>query len=337
MSQRLASSASRHESLDVSTVVPLVADAICAATREAERPRKRDTRAQLPSAPAGCSEAYKGDRAERPLRERAAERDIALDEIKRHVARELHDGLGAELTAARFALANVEHALQTRGDPAAAAAALSIAQRSLEAACEAGRRLVQDLHEPKVEGGIIAALAEWTRSFSERTGLATSFVCAADVRLAQLPADAALAVMRVAQEALNNVAKHADASRADIRIQTDAKRLVLVIEDDGRGMPPRARRAGAPDSVNARGFGLPGMRARCEGFGGALRIASRLRDDASGPWHGPWPGNGNGSAGADTPAARSGTTVRADFLWAAIAHEQGTASGLPTHRGTRAR
>jgi signal transduction histidine kinase len=321
MSQRLASSASQHEHLDASTVVPLVAAAIGAATREASGRRRSGRAPHAPAAaPAGFSEDSKGDRAERRSREQAAEMDVAREEIMRHVARELHDGLGAELTAARFALAGVEHALQARGDAAAAAAALSLAQRSLDAACEAGRRLVEELHEPKVEGGIIAALAEWTRDFSERTGLATSFVCSADARLAQLPPDAALAVMRVAQEALNNVAKHADASRADIRIQTDAKRLMLIVEDDGRGMPPRARRAGAPDSVRARGFGLPGMRARCEGFGGALRIASRLRDDAMGPWHGPWP------ADAHALVARSGTTVRAHFLWAAIARERGAKS-----------
>ncbi len=275
------------------------------------------------------ADACEHGRADHRLRELASELAQTRESIKRHVARELHDGLGAELTAARFALANVEHALAGSADVQAAAAALALAQRSLDAACEAGRRLVQELHEPNVEGGIVSALAQWTRSFAERTGLATSFVCTADVRLTQLPPDAALAVMRVAQEALNNVAKHADASRADVRIQTDAKRLTLVIEDDGRGLPPRARRAGAPSSAAARGFGLPGMRARCEAFGGVLRIASRLRDESpAAPWHGVWP------AADAAPAAQSGTTVRAHFLWAAMAHGQDAGR---TRRASRAR
>ena len=326
MSERLANSTRQYENLDLSTVVPLVAGAIPAA----DRPRRRAGAGfpASPAAPAGFSEEHKG---ERQLREHAAELDEAREEIKRHVARELHDGLGAELTAARFALANVEHALSGMGNAGAAAAALSIAQRSLEAACEAGRRLIHDLHAPNVEGGIVTALAQWTRAFSERTGLATSFVCADDVRLAQLPDDAALAVMRVAQEALNNVAKHADATCADVRIQTDAKRLVLIVEDDGRGMPPRARRAGAPDSISARGFGLPGMRARCEGFGGSVRIASRLRDESFGPWHAPWP------ADACAPATHSGTTVRAHFLWGAMVHGHDAASGRGATGATRAK
>lgn len=332
MSQRLANSARQHPNSDTSTVVPPVAGAIPAAARKADRSRQRDARVRpAPGAPAGFSEEHKGDGSERHAREHAAELDDIREAIKQQVAREIHDGLGAELTAARFALANVEHALSAGDDTGAAAAALAIAQGSLEAACEASRTLVQSLHAPDVEGGIVAALAQWTHAFSERTGLATSFVCAADVRLAQLPADAALAVMRVAQEALNNVAKHADATCADIRIQTDAKRLVLIVEDDGRGMPPRARRAGAPDSIGARGFGLPGMRARCEGFGGAVRIASRLRDESAAPWHGPW------AADTDAPAARSGTTVRAHFLWAAMVHEQDAAAGRGARGATRVR
>lgn len=326
MSERLANSARQHDDLDLSTVVPLVAGAISAAKRPLPRSARSPASA---TAPLECSQERRAD--ERHRREHAAELDEAREEIKQHVARELHDGLGAELTAARFALANVEHALNAGGDVASAAsAALALAQQSLDAACEAGRRLIQELHTPNVEGGIVSALADWTRAFSERTGLATSFVCAADVRLTQLPDDAALAVMRVAQEALNNVAKHADASRADVSIQTDAKRLVLVIEDDGRGMPPRARRAGAPDSVNARGFGLPGMRARCERFGGAVRIASRLRDETSSPY-GAWP------ADAGAPANRSGTTVRAHVLWAAMTHAGDAAMSARPPRVMRAR
>jgi signal transduction histidine kinase len=322
MSQRLANSARQQAPSDVSTVVPLVAGAISAAAREARHPRPRGERLQaFQPAPAGFAAERKSEGPRQTTREHPADMAEAREEVMRHLARELHDGLGAELTAARFALAGVEQALARGADIAAAASALAVAQQALDAACEAGRRLVQELHEPNVEGGIVAALGEWTRAFSERTGLATSFVCAADVRLTQLPDDAALAVMRVAQEALNNVAKHADARRADVRIQTDAKRLVLIIEDDGRGMPPRARRAGAPDSINARGFGLPGMRARCEGFGGALRIASRLRDESTPPWHVPGP------ADERPPAARSGTTVRAHFLWAAMVHGRDALAG----------
>lgn len=281
--------------------------------------------------PIGIADQGRRNRGDRRLRQLATELARTREDIKRHIARELHDSLGAELTAARFALANVQHALTAGADASAAAAALTLAQQSLDAACEAGRRLINELHAPNVEGGIVAALAQWTQAFAQRTGLETSFVCAADLRLAQLPPDAALAVMRVAQEALNNVAKHAKASRADVRIQTDAKRLTLVVEDNGCGMPPRARRPGAPSSAGARGFGLPGIRARCEAFGGALRIASRLRDESpAAPWHGVWPA-------IDAAAiAQSGTTVRAQFAWAAMGHEHAPEAGLRPAGASRA-
>ncbi len=302
MNQRLTHSAPQQENSDLSLVVPI-----------------------------GAADSGGHSRRDRRLRELAAELAQTREDIKRHIAREFHDSLGAELTAARFALANVQHALRAGADASAAAAALALAQQSLDAACEAGRRLISELHAPNVEGGIVAALAQWTRAFAQRTGLEASFVCAADVRLTQLPPDAALAVMRVAQEALNNVAKHAKASRADVRIRTDAKRLTLVVEDDGCGMPPRARRAGAPSSASERGFGLPGMRARCEAFGGVLRIASRLRDESpAAPWHGAWP------ATDAAPAAQSGTTVRAHFLWAAMAHEHAPETGLRPAGASRA-
>jgi len=308
MNQRLAHSVRHPEHSDLSRVVPLGA---------------------------AQSSANATDRRVRELGDELAH---ARETIKREVAREIHDGLGAELTAARFALANVEQALNAGSDASAAMAALALAQQSLDAASEAARNLVRELHhapnaDAGVEGGVVAALSQWTREFAERTGLATSFVCAADVRLTQLPADAALAVMRVAQEALNNVAKHANASRADVRIQTDAKRLILIVEDNGRGLPPRARHAGAPSSAAARGFGLPGMRARCESFGGSLRIASRLGDPSpAAPWPGAWPAT-------DAPAAvRSGTTVRAHFLWAAMVHDRAdkAGAGRRTSRSPRA-
>jgi two-component system, NarL family, sensor histidine kinase UhpB len=111
-------------------------------------------------------------------------------------------------------------------------------------------------------------------------------VCAADARLTRLPADASLAVFRVAQEALNNVAKHAHASGADMRIETSAQHLSIVVRDDGIGIPPHA-------GQDERQFGLAGMRARCNAFDGELQIAA--------------------------PAGElQGTTVKARFAWKAL-------------------
>ncbi|RFU47254.1 sensor histidine kinase [Paraburkholderia sp. DHOC27] len=228
------------------------------------------------------------------LRARVRELSAALVEAQeaaaQHLARELHDSVGAELTATHFALANVETWLPADAPPQCKAA-LEVASRSLKLVAEATRQTVAELHAPSLEGGIVGALSQWTGDFAARTQLRTSFVCAADLRLTRLPSNAALAVFRVAQEALNNVAKHARASAADVRIETSRRHLTLIISDDGAGLAPRTR-------AKQGHFGLAGMRARCAAFHGSVQIGARGREHD----------------GAET----RGTTVRARFAWDAM-------------------
>ncbi|EEA00431.1 histidine kinase dimerisation and phosphoacceptor region, partial [Burkholderia sp. H160] len=195
------------------------------------------------------------------VRELSAELVDAQESVRRHVARELHDGVGAELTATRFALAGIETWLPADAPPQCAAA-LAVANRSLDAVCAASREAVAQLHAPSFETGVAGALKGWIRDFAARTGLRTTFTCSDDARLSRLPADAALAVFRVAQEALNNVAKHAQATFADVRIETGARHLKLFVGDDGIGLPRGARERGGEKQANGY-FGLASMQARC--------------------------------------------------------------------------
>ncbi|MFM0158795.1 Histidine kinase-, DNA gyrase B-, and HSP90-like ATPase [Burkholderia sp. GAS332] len=228
------------------------------------------------------------------VRELSAELVQAREAACRHVARELHDGVGAELTATRFALAGVETWLPADAPPQCAAA-LAVANQSLDAACAASHQAVAELHAPSLEAGIVGALAHWTGDFATRTQLRTSFVCTADVRLTRLPADAALAVFRVAQEALNNIAKHARAESADVRIETGRRHLTLIVSDDGIGMTRNAR--------SRRGhFGLSGMQARCAAFEGTLHVSARRVVSRRG----------------ESDKASRGTLVRARFAWDAM-------------------
>ena len=251
--------------------------------------------------PSSLAHAAPSSAAERELAQlRARVRQLSAELVQaqeaacRHVARELHDGVGAELTATRFALAGVETWLPADAPPQCAAA-LAVANRSLDAVCAASRQAVAELHAPSLEAGIVGALAQWTGDFAARTNLRTSFVCAADVRLTRLPTDAALAVFRVAQEALNNIAKHARAESADVRIEAGRRHLSLIISDDGIGLTRTAR--------SRRGhFGLSGMQARCAAFDGTLRISARRI----------------GSGRGDNDTASRGTLVQARFAWDAM-------------------
>jgi len=205
------------------------------------------------------------------IRELAGELIHAEEAARRHLARELHDGVGAELTATRFALASVDTWLPADA-PEPCTHALAMANRSLDAVCDATQYAVAELHGPQLDAGIVGALSQWVGEFARRTGLRTSVVCEADVRLTCLSTDAALAVFRVAQEALNNAAKHAQASGADVRLEASRRYLTLVVSDDGTGVPKtRPRRTG-----QRGGFGIAGMRARCESFDGKLRISGSM-------------------------------------------------------------
>ncbi|OJB14921.1 histidine kinase [Burkholderia ubonensis] len=232
-------------------------------------------------APLPCTTAAGRDALAVRITELSAALFAADEAARRHLAGELHDGLGAELTAARFALANIDTWLPADA-PEGCRRALDLAQRALDAATDANRRLIAEQDTPALDGGLVRALSAWIDSHAERTGLRTSFVCAADARLPQLAGPGALAIFRVAQEALSNVAKHARATSVDVRIDADGTHLSLSVADDGIGFA-RAHR---------HGYGLAGMRARCEAFGGGFELAS--------------------------PAAGRGARLAARFAWDAL-------------------
>jgi signal transduction histidine kinase len=257
----------------------------------------------LPPSPANAASQSLAERELAQLRARVRELSTELvqaqEAARRHVARELHDSVGAELTATRYALAGVETWLPADAPPQCAAA-LAVANRSLDAVCAASRQVVAELHAPSLEAGIVGALAQWTGDFAARMNLRMSFVCAADVRLTRLPADAVLAIFRVAQEALNNIARHAHAESADVRIETGRRHLTLIVSDDGVGLARNAR--------SRRGhFGLSGMQARCAAFDGTLRVSARRGDS-----------DGSGSGSGSGSKASRGTLVRARFAWDAM-------------------
>ncbi|WP_321886021.1 sensor histidine kinase [Paraburkholderia bannensis] len=265
-------------------------------------------------------------RVQRQIVAAGAARVHADEAARRRLARELHDSVGAELAATRFALANVQTWLPADASPQCTQA-FELVVRSLDAAAEAVRHVLDGLHAPELDEGLATALANWTRGFGARTGLAATFSARPSVehggkgfsaddaqRLEHLPAEAALAIFRVAQEALTNVARHAHASRVEVRLACTPYALVLSVIDDGVGLSREAARRAkkqngqrdevtqpsSQDGINRRGaYGIAGMRERCAAFGGALRAtANPLAADAA-------------------PAARErpGTTVEARFFW----------------------
>ena len=183
---------------------------------------------------------------------------------RRRLARELHDGIGQTLTALKQ---QVEIVAQLAGPlPEPAAARL---RDAVELATQALRetRELSHLLRPQIldDLGLGPALQWLSRTFQERTGTVVTLELAGLDR--RLPTEHETLAFRLVQEALNNVAKHATAPRATVRVELAGNELRLHVEDDGRGFDPQG--------VGHDGSGLRGMRDRVELFGGHIDIQSR--------------------------------------------------------------
>ncbi|MFO7170663.1 MAG: sensor histidine kinase [Chloroflexota bacterium] len=186
---------------------------------------------------------------------------------RNRLARELHDTIAQGLTALTMQLEAAQRALDR--DPARARARLTRAHELSRATLEDVRRSVWALAEPPVDAaGLAAALEQLTSDFTARSGVAGSFQHIGPPP----PIDSAAAtqVLRVAQEALQNVEKHAEASSAQVELRVDAAGVRLEVRDDGRGFEGAAQPAGQ----NGGGFGLLSLRERARLGGGAIEIAS---------------------------------------------------------------
>ncbi len=211
-------------------------------------------------------------------------RAVLLQEAERRViARELHDSAGQALTAIRINLQIIaqlseagarDMSAETGLSPKAADKVGRLAGRTLtiaDATLEEIRRAVSLLGPAILDDvGLVAAIQRLCDDFGERSDLRIE--CELDE-----PPDAGLSpalesvCYRVTQEALTNVARHAQASRVDVRLALGPDKIRLEVRDNGRGFDPAAapRPPGAPG-----GRGLVGMRERVELLGGTIRMTT---------------------------------------------------------------
>lgn len=209
----------------------------------------------------------------------------ARDEERRRLAREIHDDLGSELTALRFALARLATLSPHAVDPCTGP--LADAEAALNAAFDASRRLIDERTAPS-NACLHDQLGNWIESFGKRIGMTIPFDIKVDVRLDPVDDETAHALLRITQEALNNMAKHAQASEATVRLTIQSSGVLLLIRDNGRGLGPgRARPVQrhsqatplttlyATPAASGSGVGLQGMRERCEALNGSLELNSR--------------------------------------------------------------
>lgn len=194
------------------------------------------------------------------------------EEERSRVARELHDGISQILVSVKFALEKALRHSDTREH---------IAQKPMEMAVDKGlkqlhyaisevRRISRDLRPGMLDDlGLSPALESLTNQFSERTGIRVDFKTTPLRNL--LPKDAKTALYRIAQEALTNIERHADATHVRFNLCVKRQNIILSILDNGKGFATErvveSKRAGV-------GIGLKNMQERIEYFKGSFKILS---------------------------------------------------------------
>ena len=178
-----------------------------------------------------------------------------------HLARELHDELGALLTAAKLDVARLKSRLGST-QPEATERLIHLTT-TLNSGIALKRRIVEDLRPSSLSHlGLVASLEILAREFEERADL----VITTDMETVDLGGSAQLTVYRLVQESLTNIGKYAEASQIFISLQNMDGYVTVEVRDNGKGFDLNA--------INASSHGLSGMRHRVEAAGGSLSVTS---------------------------------------------------------------
>ncbi|HVZ86355.1 MAG TPA: PAS domain S-box protein [Polyangia bacterium] len=212
-----------------------------------------------------AAEAARSDaeRAANELRALATRLADIREEERREIARELHDQVGQALTALKLDLAVVRGQL-AGGALADAGTRLGAMDTLLDETLETTRRISATLRPAILDDLGLAAAIRWQAAeFTQRTGVACE-VRVPDAE-ATMPPAVALALFRILQEALTNVARHAAAHHVVVELARERGAAALTVADDGRGF-------GTVEVAGRRSLGLMGMRERATALGGQVEI-----------------------------------------------------------------
>ncbi len=201
--------------------------------------------------------------SEENLRSLAAHLQSVREEEGTRIAREIHDDLGQALTGLKMDLAWVAKRLRADQKPLAEKAASM--GRLIDDTVQMVRQIASRLRPAILdERGLTAAIWWQARDFRKRVGIRCEVSLPAEAP--PIDAERSLAAFRVFQELLTNVARHANATRTDVALRVESGMLVLLVEDNGKGIDEAA--AASPKSL-----GFMGMRERILPFGGKIEIA----------------------------------------------------------------
>lgn len=183
------------------------------------------------------------------------------EEERGHLARELHDELGALLTAAKLDVARLKSKID--------ASVPDVAERlkhltdTLNSGIALKRRIIEDLRPSSLSNlGLTAAIEILTREYSERSGISVETV----LETVSISENAQLTIYRIVQESLTNIGKYASANKVLVSVKSYPTHVLVEVQDDGCGFDT--------ELVSTRSYGIAGMRHRVEAAGGRLIISS---------------------------------------------------------------
>lgn len=207
--------------------------------------------------------------AEAALREVTRQLLEVEDAERRRIARELHDSTAQDLVAVMMSLDAVASGHDRRTKETQQ---IEDAQAVLEKCANDLRTLSYLLHPPRLdETGLASAIRNYAEGFGQRTGIAVTVEAPSD--LERPTRDVELVLFRVMQESLTNIHRHAESSRAAVRLLREGAGLMLEIEDAGRGLPGGVV-ATPGEPARGMGVGIPAMRERLLHVGGRLELHS---------------------------------------------------------------
>lgn len=233
------------------------------------------------------------DRSQELERESALRRRLLVhaeavqDQDRRRIARELHDSLGQKLTAMSLCLALLKPPPQDEEGRQALARLRSL----LDAADQELDHIVFQLRPMALDGGsLVDAVATHVKAWSQLSQVPVDLLIDGLDRH-PLPEPVEMGTFRVIQEALTNVAKHAQAKAVSVAVQRTRDTLVVSVEDDGLGFDPNDMPQGAAGTC----YGLEGMRERVEALGGRFTVESSPGNGCAVLVHVPVPEAGTGA------------------------------------------
>lgn len=190
-------------------------------------------------------------------------REISIDEERRRLARELHDGIAQSLTHLRYEL----DFLSRHGGPGAEPVRRDIQRlsRVVERTSADVRSMILGLRASVAEQGLVGALRSYLADLQRLGGPNIVFDARGEVRL---PGDIEGEIFRVAQEAVSNALRHSSARTINVRLASGATQVTMIVDDDGTGLKGKRAKAGG-------GVGLEAMKERAELIGAHLMVAER--------------------------------------------------------------